>query len=716
MGEARMRAPWRRGHRLIRGVSLTAITILGVMALPAAAAQADDTWSGASMTTQLWSDTNNWAGNLAPVPASAGTLTFPGLGSCAAPAACYTSHNDLSGVNATGLVLSNTTAGSSYHILGNGLTLGTGGILNDSGGQTGNVINTPLALNADQTWTIGAGFTTNYNSLSLASTAAVTGTSTLGVTFPTGTGASFGGDLFVGSNIEVGAVTVSGDGGLHIGAGGATGSVNGTNGNAVAIINKATLIANPGASVGALTSTGGKLLLGTGTGNTGTTTLSVTGPVTLDSASTFSSLINGNGSTAGTDFSQLTASGNVSLNGGLSLAQGQINGSCVTLDRGDVATLITTTGTVSGAFTGVPDGSVVNVAGTSPCAGAQFRINYTPHSVIATVTSGTTPTSTTLATPNPSAASTNQKVTLTATVATNTNGSVPPSGTVAFAANSGPISGCTSQPVTASGATGTATCQTSFSATSSPESLTATFTGASGAGQAGSSSSAQSLAVNKGSTKTKLDVSNTSPPANTSVTYTATVTPDVIGAAGPSGTVRFLDAGNVIAACDARPVTAGTSTCTLSYASGGSHTITAAYSGDANFSGSTSSPATVTVSAPPPPPKKSTGRLLGPGGRLTVIGRTIRFTQKCQSKVLCRGRFSFTATVRGRHGKLTAVRCGSGSFRIRADRSATLRVTLGTACMRLLRAQRHHRLTVVYESQSSTGQVGQHKRIVLVLR
>jgi hypothetical protein len=151
----------------------------------------------------------------------------------------------------------------------------------------------------------------------------------------------------------------------------------------------------------------------------------------------------------------------------------------------------------------------------------------------------------------------------------------------------------------------------------------------------------------------------------------------------------------------------------VSYASGGSRTITAAYSGDANFSGSTSSPATVTVSAPPPPPR---GRLLGPGGRLTVIGRTIRFTEKCQSKVLCRGRFSLTATVRGRHGKLTTVRCASGSFRIRANRSATLRVTLSSACMRLLRAQRHHRLTVMYTSQSSTGQVGQRKRIVLVLR
>jgi hypothetical protein len=714
-----MRAPWRRGNRRIRGVSLAAITIVGVMALPAAAAQADALWAGASASPE-WSSPTNWDPSSTTPPTTngtaAGTITFPDLGTTSAcTTTCYTSHNGLTGITATGLVFGNTTAGTSYHILGNGLTLGTGGILNDSGGGTGNVINTPLALNGNQTWTIGAPFGagTTYNSLSLANTAAVTGTSTLGVTFPTGPGNAFGGDLFVGSDVEVGAITVSGSGGLHIGSGGAVGSVNGTNGNAVGLTNKATLIANPGASVGALTSTGGKLLLGTGGGNAGTTTLSVKGAVALDSASTFSSLVNDNGSTAGTDFSQLTATGDISLNGALSLAQGQVGGSCATLNRGDVATLITTTGTVSGTFTGVPDGTVVNVSGTSQCAGAQFRINYTAHSVTATVASGTTPTSTTLATPNPSPASTNQKVTLTATVATNTNGSVTPSGTVAFAANGAPISGCTSQPVTASGSTGTATCQTSFSASSSPESLTATFTGASGAGQAGSSSSAQSLTVAKGSTQTKLAVSNASPAANASVTYTATVAPGVIGGASPSGTVQFLDGGSVIAGCDARPLTAGTATCTVSYPSGGSHTITAAYSGDANFSGSTSSPATVTVSAPPPPPR---GRLLGPGGRLTVIGRTIRFTEKCQSKVLCRGRFSLTATVRGRHGKLTTVRCASGSFRIRANRSATLRVTLSSACMRLLRAQRHHRLTVMYTSQSSTGQVGQRKRIVLVLR
>jgi hypothetical protein len=66
--------------------------------------------------------------------------------------------------------------------------------------------------------------------------------------------------------------------------------------------------------------------------------------------------------------------------------------------------------------------------------------------------------------------------------------------------------------------------------------------------------------------------------------------------------------------------------------------------------------------------------------------------------------------------KLTTMPCASGSFRIKANRSATIRVTLSKACLRLLHTQRGHRLTVIYTSQSSTGQVGQRRRITLVLK
>ena len=712
-----------RGRGRGRGpLWLIALTVLGLIALPAAAAQADSTWSGAATSptppgNQVWSLAANWVGNVAPVPATAGVLTFPDLSSnpaCTATpptAACYTSHNDLSGVNATGLVFSNTTASTKYQILGNGIAL-SGGITDNSGGNTGDVISIPLALSGTQNWLIGNGFGSSYNSLSL--TAAVTGSVPLGVTFQPNAGSSSTGDLYVDSDMEVGAVTVTGSGGLHIGGPGSPGSVNGTDKDGVAITNKARLVANPGATVGALSfATSGALLLGSSTASTGNPgTLGVNGKATLDSTTTTTALLSDNGSTAGTDFSQLSGNSTITLGGMLVIDQPQVNGTCVALNRGDIATLVS--GPLSGTFANAADGAILTLGGS--CPSTQVQIHYTANSVTATVVSGSTPTTTTLATPNPSPTATNQNVTLTATVMTNTNGNVAPSGTVAFSANGTPIPGCTSQPVTPSGSTGTTTCTTSFAASSSPESLTAAFTGAAGSGQAGSASGPQSLTVDKGATATKLAVSNQSPAAGGSVTYTATVTANVTGASTPSGTVAFMDNGRPISSCPAQRLTTGssTATCAVSYSGGGAHSITAVYGGDASFSGSTSPATTVTVSAPSG--KKSTGRLLGPAGRLTVIGRTIRFTEKCQSTLLCRGRFSLTVTVRGKNKKLTTVGCASGSFRIRANRSAALRVTLSSACLRLLRAQAHHRLTVIYTSTSQTRQSGQRNRVTLVLR
>ena len=70
------------------------------------------------------------------------------------------------------------------------------------------------------------------------------------------------------------------------------------------------------------------------------------------------------------------------------------------------------------------------------------------------------------------------------------------------------------------------------------------------------------------------------------VTYHATVSPAPVG-----GAVKFSDAGITIAGCGHRSVNASTgrATCHVTYGAPGSHLITAAYSGDADFGGSTSS-------------------------------------------------------------------------------------------------------------------------------
>jgi hypothetical protein len=216
----------------------------------------------------------------------------------------------------------------------------------------------------------------------------------------------------------------------------------------------------------------------------------------------------------------------------------------------------------------------------------------------------------------PSSPATNQAVTLTATVTPN---SATPSGTVAFENHGTAISGCATRPVALNGPSYTATCQTSFSAASSPESLSATFTPSSFR-LGTSTSSAEKLVLAKASTATSLGVSNAVPAVGQSVTYTATVTPSPSGSVQPSGSVEFLDGGSAISTCSSQALSGGTATCTVSYASTGSHSITATYLGDPNFTGSTSSGKTVVVS------KASTATSLGVSSALPVVGQSVTYT------------------------------------------------------------------------------------------
>jgi hypothetical protein len=81
------------------------------------------------------------------------------------------------------------------------------------------------------------------------------------------------------------------------------------------------------------------------------------------------------------------------------------------------------------------------------------------------------------------------------------------------------------------------------------------------------------------------------------VTYIAVVAPPP-GRAGPykpSGTVEFFDKGKPIMSCTSQPLVNSTATCTLVYRRHGAHSISARYGGDANFNGSASSAAQITV-------------------------------------------------------------------------------------------------------------------------
>jgi hypothetical protein len=191
----------------------------------------------------------------------------------------------------------------------------------------------------------------------------------------------------------------------------------------------------------------------------------------------------------------------------------------------------------------------------------------------------------------PSSATTNQQVTLTATA---TGGAGGPTGMVVFEADGTPIPGCTA-PVAPTAPL--VTCQTSFRAAGSPESLTASFVADAGTGLAGSTSAPAMLAVGKGGTTTSLAVSKSAISVGGRAGYTATVAAATGGPATPTGSVEFMDGASPITSCKVLPVVSGgRAGCSVKYSKAGTHRIAVIYTGDSNFFGSSSAPAqTITV-------------------------------------------------------------------------------------------------------------------------
>ena len=575
------------------------------------------TWNGAAGSGEAnWSIGGNWGGT-AP-NGEAPTLVFPKLvAACehaSPPNTCYTSTNNLTGLSVQALTIDD---GSGYSISGNGFNLGSGGItasntLTELRKQVPR-LTTPITLTAPQTWSID-GNGAVQGQIEFAGN--ITGTSdALTVKLP------HGGQIGVASELETGPVTFEG-GTVFF----SNGAVNAGDGHSVTAKNTNFVFGNNGPqSVGSLTVSGG--YLDVFTGELGT--LSVHGAVALEGGASYLPAINKAGTVAGTDYTQLSATGPVTLNGSnLTLTgiefPGEGPGRCPILKTGDVDTIITSTGKVEGAFGNAADGATVEFAcfgappgGTPPAA----VIHYTEHSVTATITregSVGSATQTTIEV-RPTQPVTNQPVTLKATVTPN---SPAPSGTVSFENHGTPIPGCENIPVALTGTAYAATCETPFTAASSPEALTAVFTPATLSGLAGSTSTVDNLTIGKDSTSTAIAVSNATPAVGGSVTYTATVTPAHAGALEPSGSVEFLDDGTLIEGCASQPLTPSTSsstaTCTLSYPAAGPHSITATYLADSNFTGSSSAPAqTVTVqskSAGGPAPGEGSGSGATSGG------------------------------------------------------------------------------------------------------
>jgi Glycoside hydrolase family 44/Bacterial Ig-like domain (group 3) len=183
-------------------------------------------------------------------------------------------------------------------------------------------------------------------------------------------------------------------------------------------------------------------------------------------------------------------------------------------------------------------------------------------------------------------ATSGQAITFTATVAPK-SGSGVPAGTVAFSDGSTQIG-------TASvNSSGSAVLDTSSLAIGS-HSISAAYSG--DTNFASSESAAVSVTISapaKIATTTSVSASATQLTAGQNVTFTAGVAPQT-GTGVPTGSITFLDGQAQLGIVTLNGGAASFSTANLA---AGTHTITAAYSGDSNYAASTSSAFTVAVAA-----------------------------------------------------------------------------------------------------------------------
>ncbi len=279
------------------------------------------------------------------------------------------------------------------------------------------------------------------------------------------------------------------------------------------------------------------------------------------------------------------------------------------------------TGSVQFVVDGVNFGSPVALTGASSTsstasqATATLSVTGSPHSVTAnyvnadgnftnstgsltpgqTVTAASTATAV-ISSSNPSVVG--QPVTFTATVTDTSAGSTAqPTGSVQFVVDGVNFG----SPVTLVGAGSTSSAATSaatatLSVAGSPHSVTAIYVNADGNFSNSTGALIGGQVVNKPSTTTTVTPSLGTITLGDTVTFTATVTVNPPGSGTPTGIVTFFDGTRPIASGLLNNGSPDQATFSTSVLAVGSHSITAIYNGDANFTASPlSSPSAETV-------------------------------------------------------------------------------------------------------------------------
>jgi hypothetical protein len=369
-------------------LALTAALVL-VFGISASAQAADFSWSAGGSST-AWSEAANWQGGVAPTAgASLGVVSFPAAGTP------RSSNNDLSGLSLNHLQVE-ATAG--YSLSGQALTLGSGG-LSISGPESAFTVfklTNPLTLSGSQTWTASSGAEIAGQLSGTSSALTLNDSSYERFTF---------GELLGSTSVddELGDVSINGvekteaDGTNFKTPVELQAKLNASDSHSVSV-NHVFLTSE--AAVGPLHATDSSVGLD-GTAGPVTLTRSVLGgnlstpSVSFDSGSEYIDSLSHDGSTAGTDYGQLKASGPVSLGGAALVLEDiypEVSKECGPQVVGRVDTLISAS-SISGQFAEVPDGgtaitfcAVFGAGGITSERAYAWRINYNTASSPQTVT------------------------------------------------------------------------------------------------------------------------------------------------------------------------------------------------------------------------------------------------------------------------------------------------------------------------------------------
>jgi hypothetical protein len=215
---------------------------------------------------------------------------------------------------------------------------------------------------------------------------------------------------------------------------------------------------------------------------------------------------------------------------------------------------------------------------------------------------------------NPAPAGTN--VVLTAVVSPSTTLSTSPTGSVTF------FEGTTVLGMSKLGTSGAAALTISTLA-AGKHILYAAYTGDTSYSGSQSPTITQVITGGASATVTVLSTTASTITVGQSVKFTATVSSTASGT--PSGSVTFSDNGTTIGT---GTISSGTATFSTSTLTVGSHPITATYSGDSNFAGSTSSSLAVTVNAAP-----ASTTTLTPSASSLTEGLSLKLTASITSSI-----------------------------------------------------------------------------------